>query len=365
MFNQFKFVQYTDKFVGSGTFEVTLPVTNENMDLAKKDRFLWIEEDIAGIIQYIGSKDGDEYSISVKGQLLPCIFDWRYIYPCFSKTGKPHSLMEDLVTTICVNPSIQARKLSGLEVIPLVVEGSRSITYQKTGGSLLEALDGLAESSTLGYRLGFNPRNENKITFTVKVGSDRTKGNTKGNAPVIFSHTLNNIMNGEYLYNDENYRNVTIVVGEAVDSSQNDNENANRVNTIVGDTSSTGFYRKELYTDARDLQSEYYEGDTTKTMSTSDYLATLEQRGNEKLSEKCIEESYSADVLVNASTTFVYGKDYELGDIVTVYDEQLRVSVDATVTEMQVTYDSSGYSYTPVFGYGIPSILDRVKHIIK
>ena len=378
--NKFSSISYTNKFSDVGTFELTCPVEFDIIELLKKDRILWIEDDVAGIIQYINKVSDDTSKITVKGNLLSIILDWRYVFPCFVKNGNPIDIMEEIVSMHCINTS-NARKLPYLCIEHNSTE-LQSVTYQKTGGSVKLSCEKLSEANNIGYTILFNPRLENPLIFKVLVGTDHSVGNGN-NRQVVFSQSLNNILAGEYTYNDENYRNVAFVAGEAVNNADDETvdggqkENVNRTTLIVDNSNgATGFYRKELYVDARDLQSEYTEEETTtsedgeevveqveKVMSAEEYANTLIQRGNEKLSDCQVEENYQCQLIVDSGTTFRYGIDYNLGDKVTVFDEDINVRIDVTVTEMKVNYDKDGYTYEPVFGYDIPTILDKVRKV--
>lgn len=360
--NKYTLIQYTDKFSGVGSFSLDCPVTQENIELLKKDRILWIEEGIAGVIQYIDKSQDNESKLSIKGNLIGVILDWRYVYPTYTKTASPIKHMENLVTLHCISPSDTKRKLPFL-AISSNNTSMNSVTYQKTGGSVNEALLGLAESNGLGYRVSFNPRLESPIQFRVLNSVDHTQRNGV-NPPVVFSYSLDNIIKGDYTYNDDDYRNVALVAGEAVDKSQQESETAPRTTKEVVLEETSGFARKELFVDARDLQSEYYDGEEEKTMSPQEYLNSLVQRGNEKLSECKVEESYSCQLRTDSNTLFKYREDYNLGDKVTVFDKELGIAIDVTVTEMEVSYDKDGYTYTPTFGYGLPTLLTKAKRMI-
>ena len=91
----------------------------------------------------------------------------------------------------------------------------------------------------------------------------------------------------------------------------------------------SGLDRKELYVDARDLQSTIDE----TTLTTEQYNNLLTTRGNEKLSEKQAILLLDGDVNIN-SELYKYGTDYNLGDKVSVYSERFRVSTVKTLTEI-------------------------------
>ena len=378
--NKYSSISYEEKFADVGTFELTCPVDYDTIELLKRDRVLWIEDDVAGIIQYINKTSDGEKQITVKGNLLSIVLDWRYVYPCFVGKGSPIDIVEKIVDTHCINPTNGLRKLPYMCIEHNDTQ-MQSITFQKTGGSVKLSCDKLAEANNIGYKVAFNPRLKNPLIFKVLVGVDHSV-NSK-NKHVAFSQTLNNILNGEYSYNDENYRNVAFVAGEAVNNADDNTGSSTEDNNVKRTTfevdnsnGASGYSRKELYVDARDLQSEYTEerktvsedGETVienveKVMTPEEYKNTLIQRGNENLSDCQIEESYQCQLRTDVDTNFRYGIDYKLGDKVTVFDEEINVRIDAVVTQMKVTYDKDGYCYEPVFGYDIPTILEKVKKI--
>lgn len=366
MVEKYNSLQYEQKFQDVGTFQLVCPSISENISLLAKNRFLWIEDEVAGIIQNIAKEDDDEAKITVKGKLISAILDWRWVYPCFVKTASPISIMESIVVEHCINPSDALRKIPSLVVGMDDVGVKQSITFQKTGGSVLEAEKKIAEANDLGFDVRFNPRNENKLKFVVLQGNNRTISNPDGNDAVVFSKSLNNIVKSSYTYDDSEYCNVELVAGEAIDKDQSENDNANRKTLEVFRYSNiiSGFERREMFIDARDLQSTYSgssDSGAEKTMTDDEYNATLNQRGNEKFSEYEVKESYSGDVRTDAKTMFKYKEDYQLGDVVTIVDEDLNIAVNTVVTAMSITYDKTGYTYTPTFGNELPTILDKIE----
>ena len=367
-------LQYTQQFQDQGSFQLVCPKTKENIELLQSNRFIWLEDETAGIIQYFEKERDTDAKITIKGNLMKGILDWRWVYPCFTKTANPATLMELLVNNHCINPTDANRKLPSLVIGTDEIITMPSITFQKTGGSVLEAEQKLSEANGLGFDIRFNPRNENKLKFVVLKGKDRTQNNRDGNDPVIFSRSLNNVVKGDYTYNDGDFKNVALVAGEAIDGSDNENANRRTYEVYRDAKVAKGFERRELFVDARDLQSTYSEDQATKDeegndvtesvekkMTDEEYNATLLQRGNEKIGETSIEESYVGDIRTDAKTTFHYGVDYFLGDKVTVIDEDLGIAIDVVVTEMEINVDKTGYIYTPTFGNSIPTMLDKLE----
>ena len=371
-------INYTLKFIDVGSFELKCAINEQNVKLIQKNRFLWIEDEVCGIIQYISSST-DDGTITAKGKLAKEMLNWRWVYPCFVKTGEPAALAESIVNIHCVNPSESKRKMRGLVIGNAgYVINKPHITYQKTGDTVLTSVQNISTANNLGFEIYFNPRNVNPFKFVMLEGKDRTIGNKDGNKPVVFSRDFENIVSGSYEYNDDSFRNVALVAGEVTDGSNN--ENAARTFLVVdqaGSENVSSFYRKELYVDARDLQSEYSEEVTTKDdegnditetvqkkMTEQEYNATLSNRGFEKMGETLVEESYESQIRTDARTIYQFGKDYTYGDYVTVIDKSLGIMLNVQITEMQIVYDANGYDYIPTFGNSVPTILKKIKRII-
>ncbi len=119
----------------------------------------------------------------------------------------------------------------------------------------------------------------------------------------------------------------------------------------------SGFARRELWVDARDLQSER-EG--SSPMTPEEYASVLTTRGAEKLAENQLVKSFNATVRTYNST-YEYGVDFFLGDTITVIDEHLGVSVDAVVQGVERSVSREGESLSLVLGYAQPTLHDRLR----
>lgn len=119
----------------------------------------------------------------------------------------------------------------------------------------------------------------------------------------------------------------------------------------------SGLSRREIFIDARDLQSD---SDPENPLTAEEYTAALTARGREKLAENQLVRSFSAEVRTY-NPTYQYGEDFQLGDIITVTDERLGVTVDAVVQGAQRSVGSGAEGLTLTLGYGQPTIYDVLK----
>lgn len=78
------------------------------------------------------------------------------------------------------------------------------------------------------------------------------------------------------------------------------------------------------------------------------YIGYLFQRGQTKIEEFGIKETFEG--VVFPDVTFLYKKDYDLGDVVTVENEY-GISAAARITEVIESVDENGYTVLPKFEY--------------
>lgn len=121
--------------------------------------------------------------------------------------------------------------------------------------------------------------------------------------------------------------------------------------------SPTGLQRREIWIDARDLQSD---SDPDNPLTPEEYIAVLNARGKQKLAECQLVQSFSVQVR-ELDPTYAYGVDYQLGDTITVTDENLGVSVNAVVQGVQRSVSGTEEGLTLTLGYGQPTLHDILR----
>lgn len=119
----------------------------------------------------------------------------------------------------------------------------------------------------------------------------------------------------------------------------------------------TGLSRREIFIDARDLQSD---ADPEKPLTPDEYAALLTNRGQQKLAENQLVRSFATEVRTY-DPTYPYGEDFLLGDTITVADERLGITVDAVVTGVERAVSETGEVLALSFGYGQPTIYDKLR----
>lgn len=358
--NKYTSLIWPDKYNGYTSFELNAPVTNENRELIKKGNVIWCGGDNAAIIEIVES-DADENgqkTFSVKGRTLEALLTRRIIWGTYHCANKYSSTaMYEIVESQCINANDVARIIPFLECAEDEELGKR-VSFQKTGGEVYEALVSIATDADLGFDVLFRPR-EKKLIFKVIEGVDRAIAPMYGNASdlVIFSTDLEDILSSSYYTNDQDVKTLAFVHGEG--------EGSKRKYIVSGNNASNGFERKELYVDARDLQSEITHSDgSVTTITDDDYNDLLNDKGIEKLAEYTEIELFEAEMRVTGDIQYKYGIDYNKGDKVLIQDTDIGIQVVGRVTEVSENFDDE-YELIITFGYEYPTLIQKIRKQIS
>ena len=355
--NQYDSLIWPDKFNGYASFELWAPITEENSEYFKKGNILWCGGDNAAVVEIVKSTIDDKGTkmFNVKGRTLEMILTTRIIWGTYNASNKYAStVMYEIVNQNCVNPTNVNRKIPYLECAEDMQLGGK-MSIQKTGGEVYDVLTTIASNKDLGFNVLFRPK-EQKLIFEVVAGVDRTIEQSEVD-PVEFSTDLEDILSSSYYTNNQDEKSVALVMGEG--------EGASRKSKISGDNTTKGFGRRELYVDARDIQSESVNEDgTTITLTPEEYDAALVNRGDDKLAECKTTETFEAQIRVFGDVQYEFGKDYQKGDKVTVRDRQLNVVVSTRITEVEEDFDDE-YAVVLTFGYSYPTLMQKVKQQIS
>nr|DAE94434.1 MAG TPA: hypothetical protein [Bacteriophage sp.] len=319
------------KYFEPGTFELHAPITKHNLATLKIGNLVTMHgQGDAGIIEDIQyEENADKNSITAQGRFLLAYMGYRLIRGTVNVNGTVEEVMRELY--------------SGCHPIPLVRLGDAggfqsTISGQIANVNLLKFMTKLARAGNLGF--SFVPDFAKKtITFRIYAGKDRTLSQSTNNR-VIFSESYDNLEQVTYRANDQAYANVAYVIGVG--------EDGNEVGVTVGDAESTGLERRETFVNAR--------GVSASGLSPEELLEKLRQEGRNALNAMPIAKSFECDT--NATGNFVYRKDYDLGDIVTIKKANWGMREDLRITEILETYEYGSMVVTPTFGNPLPTSID-------
>lgn len=359
-------VLYTKRFKGYGTLEMYVPLTNENVQYCKVGNMLCIGSTGRYCYFILGiqpQKDENGFvKIKVVGRSLEYILANRILYTTHKYTNKALSyVMYNMVDVNFISVTDSKRRLSHLEL----EQGAYTnlfgpvVTLQRLGKSVKDREDEICENYEYGYEIYFNAKTL-KFIFRVLQPVNKTY-NSGVQLPIIFDTETDDVLQSTYNYNAEAEKNVALVVGEAQDSTEKDIKV--RAKVVVGNDTLAGYQRKEMYIDARDLQSESEnDSGSVEEMSQHDYEELLRNRGSVKLSENAVVQTLEASIRYYGSQ-YEYDVDYTVGDIVTIVDRDINVMVNASISEVEIAY-SDTYEIRLTIGTGVPTLYSKIKAML-
>lgn len=237
-----------------------------------------------------------------------------------NKSGAAESVFKLFVNQQAITEYI-GRPIDGLSLVGGMGRGN-TITVQQAWQNLLDVLQDYAGDLAGGdfgvmavgaaqWAFGFYPG---------QLGEDRTIGNAAGNAPVVFATELGNVSAMSYL--DSRAGEITAVyVGGPGEGTARQVEVVTDAEAIAA----SPWNRREAFRNASGAQAE---GD-----SLTEYL---QQVGEAELQKAGRAEEFEVELVSTGST--VYGRDYGLGDLVTVrFGDVLR---SKRITSIKVTINN-------------------------
>jgi len=286
----------------------------------------------------VKNREVNEY-VEVEALTGLSILNWRRVIPPSgheydSASGAVETVLKHFVNSQCVNPENSDRKIPNLIIAEDLQRGQNiaiDLRFQKIGDELYK----LAEAYDLGHHIYLDAQNR-QLIYDVFEGVDKSASQTTNNR-VIFSDAFKNIYSEEIIVDGKGEANYAYVGGQGT--------GIDRVIAEVGTT--TGYGRKELFVDARDSLD-----------------ADLPLRGQEELAKRARILSIKARVLPDRKNA-EYRKDWDLGDIVTVWLKKFGIRQDLRITQITEIYDKDGFKLDVVFGKEVRTFYDAVKNSLQ
>ena len=331
---------WTRRYDSPGDFELHCPITAANRALLTLGRLVTFRGAVeAGVVESIKLEESPtSRQMTVKGRFLSSYFDTRIVMPRYKASNVyADDVMRTLVSDLALSP---IKKIPLLSVSPTPVFHDTSIAnIQITYKNLLTSLTKLAKEGGYGYRVtpDFTAKT---LTFQIYKGVNHSDQQT-ANAQVVFSSENGNINSAAYEINNSLYRTNIFVGGQIIDD----------VRVVVDpfeDNELAGLDYRVTFLDASDVQ---YDGDDAA------YERELQTRGRQKLLA-----DYSNSEAFECTTTavgeYVYKRDYDLGDIVTIRKDDWGVALHKRVTEVVEVYEHQLPTVSLTFGDPLPTSID-------
>lgn len=362
-----KSVIWKSSYYGVGEFEVYCSA--EFSSLLKSDYYITRPNNYEiGIIEHIEISETieDGRMIIASGRFAKSIFDRRITYKRtyvegeglnyirrfepYILRGNVEQAVRELVNT-CLGSSASAERqigeiyltnddLSNLADTIVVDDGSGKLIAadkQTTYDNLLEYTDALLQEYEMGSYL-YLDKSLNKLRFKIYKGKDHSINQT-ANPKLIFSREFDNLISSDYQFDSTSLKTCAYLGGEG--------EGIERKCSYITDYQ-TGLKRRETFIDVSGISSTYKDDeDVEQTYSNEEYRKMLESEGRQQLAEYKTTETLDGDIDLTNSN-LVYGVDFELGDIITIWDDEKYINARIlTITEVE---DDDGYKIDIEYG---------------
>lgn len=247
-------------------------------------------------------------------------------------TGPPADLLREIFRIVCEEGTLNLD-----DKIPFYVPGTltppgdipepaEDVTLELDPESLYETTKKYCQIYNLGFRIVRND-DASQLYYEIYSGSNRTTSQTN-NPAVIFSRALDSLSGLTELNSDAEYKNVAYVFGK--------NDSAIAYATGSDSNLAKGFNRKVLVVKADDIDLPV----------GSELTAALEERGRTELAGHRAIMGFDGETPQVIS--YVYGQDYNLGDLVEVHDTEGNAN-QVRVTEQIFASDAEGDRSYPTF----------------
>lgn len=340
---------WTRRYYQCGSFEIHFPSRYFNLVRKGNGHYIyWTDRDELGVIweRNFTESDTGKKSAFVKGYFSEILLENRVINNNYNKSGILEDISRDIVNKYCIN-SGASRKIFNLSLGTRHGIGT-SILLQTTGENVSNQLYTTEQTQGISHRLVYSYE-DNTLKFEVWKGKDRTDTQNV-NSWAIFSDSFRNIRDAVYNQDETNYKNVAYVAGAG--------EGSSRTIVEIDIRTDPNEERREVWVDARDLQTTYTSGGTQYTYTTAEYKELLRQRGLDKLTQFAQVETVNSNV--DPSANLVYGTDYDLGDLCTYRYTDVNIEMSKRITEITETIEGSRRSLALTFGIDKASDIRQV-----
>ena len=375
--DEYESFNWTDRYNEAGDFELTLLVTKEYLSVLKTDYYLYFNlSEHLMIIEGIEIKTDSEKGnrLIVTGRSLESLLERRIVWTK-KKFNLAMNLQEAIVELVInamstpqaeyigqdwankITAAADRRKISNMVVHRTwdnpIAHKIKMDAIEYWGENLYDIVTELCASRDpeVGFKITWR-QSDNTFHFYLYVGNDHSSDNTEGNLPVSFSPQLENIFDTDYYESVQGYKTTVLIAGQYPKPKQNqdDEEEIEDKTTWVcrgKDLNAyTGLYRRELFCDARNVP--YKDDDNKTTYEWTKVKAALQDEGKKALNSESNKKATTFEGEVDYRTTYEYGVDYKLGDVVDVADIYGH-EMKARIVEVTFSDDEEGFSINPTF----------------
>nr|WP_309099063.1 siphovirus ReqiPepy6 Gp37-like family protein [Fredinandcohnia onubensis] len=336
--DDYESLQFTRRFRKPGEIELHINLNKNLTETLVEDNWVFLTSKKVGVIRHREIDRDNTEQLMVKGYTLKGLLSRRLTVPPFGEAydkarGNVESVLKHYVRQNAVSPIDPSRVIPNLVITDDLFQGP-VIEWQSRYKNLVDELETVSFTYGFGWDVSLDLENE-RLVFEVYEPRNLTTSQNEL-PPVIFSIDFDNVKSQVFTDSAVDYKNTAYVGGQG--------EGIERSFVELGN--STGLDRHETFIDARDVEDD----------------SILPVRGQQKLQEMQKITSFETEILTYGP--FVYEQDWDLGDIVTVQDTKLGITMDTPIPEVKEIYEPSGFRLDATFGNTVPTLIDMIKKVV-
>lgn len=325
-------------FVEVGYCEIYAPFDADLFDTLEKGNYLARQDDdmVCQIVRRTietNAEKGDSliaYALDVKS-----ILDRRIVWNDINFSGRVCDLIRKIIVDNIISPKASARAIRNFYFDSSNFgEFVETITFASEKDNVLSLVTSLCND----YGYGFKVTLENG-RFVMRLMKSKDKSSKYLEDYVEFSMEYSNIVSTNYEEDDEGYKNAVLVGGEKGDNGQ----------ILASYSTASGLERREIYSDSGVSKTYTDDNGVEHTYTSDQYAEVLKNIGKLTLIDNGRKRSFNGTV--DTIDTYVYKKDYDIGDIVLVKNDY-GIEASAIISSVIESDDEdNGYECEPQFEY--------------
>ena len=296
--------------------------------------------------------------ISVRGRDLKGVTASRIIIPPGTSTetgmqgfdaqrGTTEKIMKHYIVANMIDTPLQPnRKVPGLLLAEDMGRGIAEDRYSARHQRLDNVLMELGQASGLGYDI-VPDLASSQFIFDIIEGADRS-GTQSDRPRVIFDLATKTVVSQEFTASLSESRNAFYATMSGAEFAD---ETLTMMYIRDGEDEQQGIYRRELHMDI-----------SAETPIAGDEYNELRRYALIEAENHRPVQSFQCEILERSQ---VYGKDYFLGDTVTVQNKVFGVTMHRQLLEMTIEYGNDGIKKTATFGRPKLDIFGRLRKQIN
>lgn len=358
MIDTFTSAIWTVRYDQAGDFELYTPARLDYLQNMVIGNYLWNRNsDRLMIIETVEIQTDSENGpqLYVSGRSLESILDRRIITSSEVFTGN----LSEIIGTILTREIMTSgnRQIPGFIYTPSTDTRITSITTEFTarGENVYDIICSLCQENKIGFKV--LPHGEGGFEFQLYKGVDHSYDQNA--VPyVVFSPSFENLLNSNYIKSFKAYKNSVYAVGtyqkEVTLTNKYKDDDGNWVEettTTYEETEVTawgysensapsGLARREIFVDNGGVNDGEQGGEA------SSWNAINKQKGLTELADHQTTTAFEGEL--EATRQYVYGEDFDIGDIVQVENE-FGITGTVYISEIVWSQDVNGLTMTPTF----------------